>query len=566
MKRLGILISLMIVASMLMAACGATPAPQVVEKVVTQVVQETVIVAGTSEIVEKVITEVVEVEVEKVVTPTPSPQKPVVVLQGAEIITIDPQYTQSLPDDSLQKHLFQTLTRFDNDVALQPYVAESWQNIDELTWEFKLKEGYTFHNGEPVNAEAFAFSLNRGRDLLAAGEGDVNYQYTMLNLDYAEAVDEYTLKVVTKAPNPIVPIHMAHMQTCALPPKYLSEHTQQEFAMAGIGSGPYKVVEVVPDERVVIEAWEEYLDGPEAIKTIIWRAAPEAATRINELKAGNADIITNVPPDLAISIAQAPDARLATVSGLRRMFFGLGMERHPALQDVRVRQAMNYAFDCDTMMNSLLAGAGVCSGNVINPPNGSPNVLPYGYDPEKAAQLLDEAGWVMGADGIREKDGAKLVLGMDCPNGRYIKDRDMCLVFASDMGKVGIQVDVTVLDWSVFIGKSANRGEGFSDLHLIGSGPGFECRADLGYVEPNSGSNRARYANDKVVEILTELNDVFDPQERLKLCWEAEKIAHEDAAVVQIYNQTDFYGVSNRLNWEPRADERILLIGATLNE
>ena len=213
-------------------------------------------------------------------------------------------------------------------------------------------------------------------------------------------------------------------------------------------------------------------------------------------------------------------------------------------------------------MQGLLAGAGECSANIINDPYGNPEVEPYPHDPEMAAQLLDEAGWTMGADGIREKDGQKLSLEMDCPNGRYIKDRDMCLVLASDLEEVGIELNVNVLDWSVFIGKAANMGEGFADMHLIGSGPGFECRQDLGYVDAASGSNRSAYANEEIQAILEELNTVFDFDERLALCWEAEQIARDDAAVVQVYFQTDFYGVSDRLQWEPRKDERILLIGA----
>ncbi len=293
---------------------------------------------------------------------------------------------------------------------------------------------------------------------------------------------------------------------------------------------------------------------------------PEASTRINELKAGNADIITNVPPDLALSVDKAPGAHMAPVDGMRRMFFGLDQKEtdHPALKDVRVRQAINYAFDCESMMTSLLAGAGECSAHIINAPNGSPNVEAYPYDPEKAAALLDEAGWTMGSDGVREKDGEKLALEMECPNGRYIKDKDMCLVLASDLAKVGIDVTVNVLDWSVFIDHASSQGAGFPDMHLIGSGPGFNCRSDLGYIEANTGSNRSQYANEEITALFAELDATFDPDERLALCHQIEEIAVEDAAVVQIYMQTDFYAASDRMDWEPRADERILMMDASL--
>jgi len=569
MKRLGLLIVLVMLASML-AACGATPEPQVIEKVVTQVVEktvvETVIVEGTPEIVEKVVTEVVEVEVEVEITSTPEPQTPVVILQGAEVITLDPHIGQSIPDDNVHKHLFQSLTRFNSNVALEPYMAESWEAIDDVTWEFKIKEGYTFHNGEPVNAEAFKFALDRGQEMFETGVGRTSYAYGLLNLAEVKAVDEYTLHIVTKAPNPLIPEHVAHVQTAAQPPQYITEVGDEEFGLTGIGSGPYMITEFTPEEIVVMEVYDGYAGEKPQIETIIWRAVPEASTRINELKAGNADIITNVPPDLALSVDKAPGVHMAPVNGMRRIFMGMGQKEtdHPAIGDVRVRQAINYAFNCGAMMSSLLAGAGECSSHIINAPNGSPNVEPYPDDPNMAATLLDDAGWVMGADGVREKDGEKLAFEMDCPNGRYIKDKDMCLVFASDLAAIGIDVTVNVLDWSVFIDHASSQGAGFPTMHLIGSGPGFNCRSDLGYIEANTGSNRSQYSNDEITALFAELDATFDPDARLALCHQIEELAVDDAAVVQVYMQVDFYAASDRMEWEPRADERILMMDAKL--
>jgi peptide/nickel transport system substrate-binding protein len=555
-----------------MAACGGTPETIVQTVVETVEVEVTKIVEGETvveTIVETVEVEVpVEVEVEKVVTPTPEPQEPVVILQGAEVITLDPHIGQSIPDDNVHKHLFQTLTRWNANVELEPYMAESWEAIDDVTWEFKIKEGYTFHNGEPVNAEAFKFALDRGQEMFETGTGRTSYEYGLLNLEEVIAVDEYTLQIVTKAPNPLIPGHVAHVQAAAQPPQYITEVGDEEFGLTGIGSGPYIVTEFNPEEIVVMERWEDYAGEKPEIQTIIWRAVPEAATRINELKAGNADVITNVPPDLALSVDKAPGVHMAPVNGMRRIFMGMGQKEtdHPAMKDVRVRQAINYAFNCDAMMSSLLAGAGECSAHIINDPNASPNVEPYPYDPEMAGTLLDEAGWVMGADGVREKDGQKLAFEMDCPNGRYIKDRDMCLVFASDMAEAGIDVTVNVLDWSVFIDHASSQGAGFPTMHLIGSGPGFNCRSDLGYIEANTGSNRSQYANDEITALFAELDETFDPDARLALCHQIEELAVDDAAVVQVYMQVDFYAASDRMDWEPRADERIMMTEAGLRE
>ncbi|MBV7334496.1 ABC transporter substrate-binding protein [Chloroflexi bacterium TSY] len=167
----------------------------------------------------------------------------VVVLQGVDVNTLDPHFVGAIPEVNVNRHIFQTLMTFNDDVELVPQLAESYESIDELTWEFKIKEGYTFHNGEPVNAEAFAFTLNRGLEFFRNNEARVSYQFTLMGLDRVEVVDEYTLRVITLEPNPILVSHMAAGGTAALPPKYYSETPQEELARNPVGSGPYKFVE-----------------------------------------------------------------------------------------------------------------------------------------------------------------------------------------------------------------------------------------------------------------------------------------------------------------------------------
>jgi len=494
-------------------------------------------------------------------------QEPVVVLQGVDVNTLDPHFIQAIPETNIARHLFQTLMTFNEDVELVPYLAESYEAIDDLTWEFTIKEGYTFHNGEPVDANAFAFALNRGLDFFVNNEARVSYQYSLLDLDRVEVMDDYTLRVITNNPNPILPSHMAHNQTAALPPEYYGNTPQEDLQFAPVGSGPYQFVEWVPEERVVIEAWEEYPDGPPVIETVIWRPVPEAATRIAELEAGNADIIVNVPPDLADSVEEAEGVRLDAVPGMRRIFIGIKQGRHPALADVRVRQALNYAFNCEGMMENLLAGRGECSAHIINAPNGSPNVTAYPYDPDMALELLAEAGWTdSDGDGILDKDGETLSLIFESPNGRYIKDRDIAQVIASDLENIGIEIDFQVFDWSVYSQKTQQRGAGLQDLYLLGSGPGFNCQSDLALVQADSGSNRTEWSSEEFEEVWAELSTEFDPERRLELCHQLEEIAFEAAPLIFIWLQTDFYGVSDRLDWDARPDERILLLDAEIVE
>jgi peptide/nickel transport system substrate-binding protein len=482
-----------------------------------------------------------------------------VILQGADVVTLEPYYSNNLTDTNVIVHVFETLTRFDDKLNLVPGLAESWRLRDSRTWEFKLVPGRRFQNGEPLNAEAVRYTLMRGKDLFDKKQGDVQYEYNLLDLETVEAVDELTVRVRSKSPNPLTPLHMAHTQTAPMPPKFTSQTPLSELQRKPIGSGPYRVVDFVPNERVVIEAWPGHPSQPR-IKRLLWRPVPETATRLAELAAGNADIVMNVPPDLIGQVERGGGARVETVAGLRRIIIGLRQDRHPALRDKRVRQAFNYAFDCASMMKNLLAGKGECTGTIANVPDQNPAVKPYAYDVRRAAQLLDEAGWRMNPrTNVREQGGRPLELGMDCPRGRYIKDTEICQVIAADLGKIGVKVDLQVFDWSVFSQKTLRRGAGLRDTYLIGSGPGFECQADLALVQKESGSNRSLFESARFEALWDDMSSTFDVKKRKDICYRMQEVLLDEAPVIFIWFQTDLYGVSQRLIWKPRPDERIRL-------
>jgi peptide/nickel transport system substrate-binding protein len=482
-----------------------------------------------------------------------------VILQGADIVTLEPMYSQSLPDQNAIIHIFETLTRFGDDLTLLPGLAESWRLRDARTWEFKLTPGRRFQNGEPLNAEAVRWTLLRGKEFYEKRIADVQYAYNLLDLDTVEAVDDVTVRVRTKNASPILPLHMAHSQTAPMPPRYTAQTPVNTLQRRPVGSGPYRVVEYVPNERVVLEVWPEHPRRPQ-ISRLLFRPVPEDATRLAELAAGNADIIVNVPPDLIPQVERNRNARVESVPGLRRIFIGLRQDRHPALRDKRVRQALNYAFDCATMMRNLLAGKGECTGTVANVPDQNPAVKPYAFDQRRAAALLDEAGWRMNPrTNIREQGGRALELGFDCPRGRYIKDSEICQVIAADLARIGVKTDLQIFDWSVYVGKSGRRGAGFRDIYLLGSGPGFSCQADLALVQRNSGSNRSLADMARFEEIWDELDITFDVRKRRDLCYRMQEVIHDEAPLIFIWFQTDVYGVSQRLVWKARVDERIRL-------
>ena len=501
-------------------------------------------------------------------TAVPAPQKPVVILQSGDVVNLDPQGTQNLADVIIKQHIFETLMRWNDKIELVPYLAESYKNIDDLTWEFKIRPGHKFTNGAPVNADAVVFSFTRGKKLFdnKAASAGVSYAFNLLDLKEAVKVDDLTVRLITNKPNPTLQYHTAEPQTAVFPPNYYKSDALDDATMnKPIGSGPYKFVEFIPNDHVTLVLNPDYVGVEKpTIQTLIFRPVPEPATRMAELKSGNADVIVDVPPDLADDLAKTPKVRLATVQGMRRIFISLRLDKNAALGDKRVRQAMNYAFDCEAVMKNILGGRGSCTSHIINAPFGSPKVTKYPYDPKKAAALLDEAGWKMGADGIREKDGKKLEFLFDSPNGRYIYDKEISQVLAKNLKDVGISTKLSVIEWTVLSKKTENQGAGMVDMTFLGSGPGFSCRSDLALIEGPSGSNRTGYNSPAVEALFKQLIPEKDEAKRLALCHQIEELAVDDAPLIFIWLQADFYGVSERLDWTPRADTRIMMFNAKL--
>jgi peptide/nickel transport system substrate-binding protein len=568
MKRVILLLSLVVVLMVLGACASPTTAPVPPAPTTAASVSSAPAVSSTSSAAAPTVVPATKAPATTAPTTAPAAQKPVVILQSGDVVNLDPQGTQNLADVIIKQHIFETLMRWNDKIELVPYLAESYKNIDDLTWEFKIRPGHKFTNGTPVNADAVVFSFTRGKKLFdnKANSAGVSYAFNLLDLKEAVKVDDLTVRLITNKPNPTLQYAVAEPQTAVFPPNYYKPDVMDDATMnKPIGSGPYKFVEFVPNDHVTLVLNPDYVGVEKpTIQTLIWRPVPEPATRMAELKSGNADVIVDVPPDLADDLAKSPNARLATVQGMRRIFVSLRIDKNDALGDKRVRQAMNYAFDCEAVMKNILGGRGTCSAHIINAPFGSPNVTKYPYDPKKAAALLDEAGWKMGSDGIREKGGKKLTLNFDTPNGRYIYDKEISQVIQKNLKDVGIGTTLNVLEWTVLSAKTNNQGAGMTDMTFLGSGPGFSCRADLALIEAASGSNRTGYNSPAVEALFKQLIPEKDEAKRLKLCQQIEELAVDDAPIMFIWLQTDFYGVSSRLDWTPRADTRIMLFSGKL--
>ena len=487
-----------------------------------------------------------------------SAAKPVVVDLNAEPVSYDTMFTQS--DAHMGLTIHEGLFRLDNDGNIVPAIAESIKNIDPLTWEVKIKKGLVFQNDEPINADAVVFTFKRAQDLFAAKKGDLTFAMGALVYDKVTKVDDYTVQFKMKVPDPVITSHLVNPEFSILPPKYYTDNTEETVTFKPVGAGGYKVVSYKAGEGTVLKAFDKYRLGKPPVDDNIIKAVPDGATRVAELKAGTADLIAGVPADLKASLEATPGVKVVVASSFARAFVAIKQGRHPALADVRVRQALNYAVNCAEIAKTLMGGQTQCRIDLINTPYNNPNLKPYTYDPAKAKQLLDDASWVVGADGVRAKAGVRLSLLMDTPNGSYQADKETAQVMIAAWKAVGIEIaDLRVDDSATIAKMRQNQGAGYRDLIMSSSGPDYTCQGDALLVEKNSGSNRMSWVDDKFETMFNAFVQDFDQSKWQKECWDMEAYAAEQAPVVWMYTLPSLYGVSQRLDFAPRGDGRMYM-------
>lgn len=491
-------------------------------------------------------------------TTAPAAQKPVVVLLNAEPVSYDNMFTQSDAHMSLTIH--EGLFRLDNDGAIVPAIAESIRNIDPLNWEIKIRKGLVFHNDEPINADAVVFTFDRAQKLFAAGKGDLTFAMGALLYDKVTKVDDYTVNFKMKVPDPIITSHLVNPEFSILPPKYYTDHPPEEVTFKPVGAGGYKFVSYKAGEGTVLKAFDKYRLGKPPVEDVIVKAVPEVAARIAELKAGTADLMMGVPADLKASLESTPGVKVVVASSYRRGFVAIKQGRHPALADVRVRQAMNYAVNCEEIAKSLMGGMAKCTIDLVNPPYQDANLKPFPFDPAKAKQLLDEAGWKVGTDGVRVKDGTRLSLQMDTLNGSFLADKETAQVMVDYWKAVGIEVnDLRVIDNATSAKMREKQGAGYRDLMMSSSGPDYTCQGDLLLVQKDSGSNRMSWSDDKFEGMFKTFVQEFDSTKWQKQCNDIQAYVAEQAPVVWMFTEPALYGVSERLNFTARGDGRMYL-------
>ncbi|MEZ0481472.1 ABC transporter substrate-binding protein [Planococcus sp. SSTMD024] len=479
-----------------------------------------------------------------------SDSKTLTIANGTDIVTFDIHDHNTTSTEAVHVNMFNYLLTNEGEEGFQSDLAESWENVDDRTWAFELREGVKFHNGEDLTAEDVKFTLERvANDDTLLEHGNYN-QISEVNV-----IDDHSFEIVTENPEPALLNRLSRLGSGILPKDYIEEEGWEVFLEEPVGSGPYKLQEWKKDDRLVLEANEEYFGDEPQWEEVVFRSIPEDSTRVSELLTGGVDVAVNVPPTDVERIDSTEGVTTVQSPTQRVMMMVLRTDENSVTGDPKVREAIDLAIDKQAMVDSLLEGAGTVTRTRVTPGNTGANEDLYGeslYDPEKARELLAEAGY---ADGVE--------LTMSAPNGRYLKDRESAELMAAMLAEVGVTVNLEFLEWSAFAQRYQERS--FEDIFYIGYGNSmFDASLALERLTAESAEGETDYDNERVNELLLEAEQNMNEEERIEQFKEAQELIAEDRPQIYTFQLDAITGINDRVEFEPRLNEMFYVDSITL--
>ncbi len=498
--------------------------------------------------------------------------KDITVGLASEPSSIDPHYHNLTPNNALAREIFDRLIMPDDKQVLKPGLAVSWKAVDDLTWEFKLREGVKWHDGSPFTADDVVFTFERAPDVPNSPSSFGTY----LKGKAIEKVDDLTVRIKTAAPYPLMPNDISTFSIISKKHGDGAGTEDYNSGKAAIGTGAYKFVEWVPGDRIVLERNDDFWgDKPEWEKVTI-KPIKSGPARLAALLAGDVDFIEGVPTTDIERLRDNKDITLSQGISNRVIYLHLdhfrddspfvkaadgGAIKNP-LRDARVRKAISMAINRDAIVDRVMEGVAVKAGQLL--PEGffgvSGKLKPVDYDPEGAKKLLTDAG---------VGDGFQLTI--HGPNDRYINDAKIAEAIAQMLTRVGIKTAVETMPKSVYFKRASRGAEGEPEFSFIlvgwGAGTGeasSPLKSLLHTYDKERGfgaSNRGRYSNQEVDKLVERALATIDDGKRAALLAQATEIAVEDGGIIPLHYQVNTWAGRKGIVYSARTDETTLYTG-----
>ena len=466
-----------------------------------------------------------------------------VVGMEADPYSMDPLKSWMTYGMVIMNNVYDKLLMFGPDGEIQPRLATSYELIDDTHWRFHIRKGVKFHNGEPCTAADAKFTIERIMD----PENRCRYRSRYLSIDKIIAVDDYTLDVVTKKPDPMIPSEFASFPG-VVSKKWVEKNGVDKLDKQAMGTGPFKFVSWKRKDRLVLAANEGHFLGSPKVAKLVFRPIPETAARMAELQAGGIQIITNVPPFLIPQLKSNPDTTYQTVLSLRSIYMGMDTLAIEPLKKKNVRLAINHAVNKEAIIQGVLKGLGKPMGIAVpyNVKGCNRSIKLYAYDPAKARALLKEAGY---ADGFE--------LNLYSPTHRYPMDKEITQAVAEQLGKVGIKCKVNIMETQKYFKDFV--GHKIGGLMFLGLGyTRWDVKSMTMMIDPKGPFSY--YHSPETTALVEEMNTQMNVDIRYKQARELQQLMHDNAVNLELYNQENTYGLSSKVKgFSARPDDHMYL-------
>jgi len=447
----------------------------------------------------------------------------------------DPIMASALATTRVLRNVYDGLVEFKlGSIDLEPSLAESWEISEDATqYTFKLRQGITFHDGEPFDAKAVEFAMRRAFDKEFEFYNAANtVGFFLVGLQAVEVIDDYTIKMTLAAPNAAFLEFLGYGAGRIVSPKAVREHGNEYIVEHPVGTGPFRFVEWQKGQKVVLERNPDYWKaGEPKAAQLIFVPIPEPTARVTALLTNQVNMIVVVPPDAIDEIKGNPEFVYDQGPGNHYWFITLNTKEGPFANKL-VRQAANYAIDKQGLADSILKGSAKVATQPMPEANWSYNAAlqGYPYDPEKAKQLLTEAGY---PDGFK----AKMIIPVS-GSGMMIPVQ-MNEYIQGNLREVGIDLEIQSYEWVSYLGVWAQGLTSDVELNnqsIMSSEPYVLNFLLHGNFQSPNGWNTGFYDNPDVNKLLDDALRVPDRTERAKIYAEAQALIVEDAPWIFVVN------------------------------
>lgn len=456
----------------------------------------------------------------------------IVVAQGADAKSLDPHGTNDQPSSRVMKQIYDTLVHQTEEMELVPSLAASWENIDDHTIEFKLRDDVKFHNGEQFTANDVKFTLLR-----ALESPNVGHIVEAIDPDKINVVDDYTIQIGTQYPYAPLLAHLAHTGSSMLNEKAVTEAGDNYGIDVVVGTGAFKFSSWANGDNIVLERNDDFYMEPAALTKVTFRAIPENTSRTIELETGGADLIYDVDPSDVSRIEDNDELNLIRDPNFSTTYIGFNCQKAP-FDNPLVRQAVNMALDKEAIVNNVYKGTGYQAKGPLGPNvwASNQNLEPYAYDPDAAKELLAEAGYA---------DGFSTTIWANENQQRM----DIAEIAANQLGAIGVKTEVKIMEWGAYLDGTA---AGEHDMFILGwvtvtGDPDYGLYPLFHSSMFGDAGNRTFYANPEVDALLETGRTSVDSDVREAAYMEVQQIVRDEAPWIFTWGGEDISGAAGNL-------------------